>query len=538
MTDDEAPQRSRKVPTKLSRSGRELAPVTYVKQDRAVTSRFSQIPLLLWLTVRELLNRLTRDARRASSALRPQAISIDDEDVPSFQRARVWSTRQQALLIDSLADELHAPSGSLVLYRETPERLLVPLDGQQRINALVRFCNGDLTIPNEPIYRNELRGKSMLDLPDELRERFLCYQLQLQIYGVVPKARAATWFLRLQAGTPITKPEARAALPCEAADFIGRITGTQRGADASHREKHRIFADLAERNFTEKKLRSLADLFLRTFLHMEERRRVKSTDVRGLSIHWEALRDMYIANDGKLPPTTAKKFPASLDRFASAVSSPNDPSGKFPRVLASRAYLLQGMYQLYLHLDVSHTLKKGSLAHFVAFIVGEMSNKPQHPLEKGKLKAGANLPTPERYREDLSALKYTIQGGGDVKDQVFRRFTALRNLFELYDNQRLPKRRGTPPHERDPQRTFDADTVEARLLTVDHRCERLDPKTGDRCPVKLKMSTSQQVRNFEAHHNIPHSDGGATTWQNLRLFCKTCHLAVHAGLPPNIHVAA
>ncbi len=66
---------------------------------------------------------------------------------PEFQRRAVWSVKSQMLLVDSVARRI--PAAAITLYKtEAPGGYSVyeVIDGKQRLTALFRFLDSDLTV--------------------------------------------------------------------------------------------------------------------------------------------------------------------------------------------------------------------------------------------------------------------------------------------------------------------------------------------------------------------------------------------------------
>ena len=127
------------------------------------------------------------------------------------------------------------PIGQILLW-EKSGKVFVPIDGRQRLTAILGFRKGDIRIPTHPWVPVEYRGRRYCDDPslphdhakclinDDL-ENFDQYMLDITVYpSDTSEAILMDVFVRLQGGTPLTKAEVRAALGTEVAIFVGDLT--------------------------------------------------------------------------------------------------------------------------------------------------------------------------------------------------------------------------------------------------------------------------------------------------------------------------
>jgi len=100
-------------------------------------------------SVAQLVRRL--DAEESS-----ERISVEDQDLPTWQRQLVWTNDEQALLALSVLQQY--PIGVIVLWKIN-SGVSVPIDGRQRVTALKRYSEGEIAIPDLPRVPEEFRGK-------------------------------------------------------------------------------------------------------------------------------------------------------------------------------------------------------------------------------------------------------------------------------------------------------------------------------------------------------------------------------------------
>ena len=151
-------------------------------------------------TVKQLLNRMNANRETERDTL----ISVDDLDVPTWQREIVWTEEDMGLLVYSILNNY--PIGMMILWRRA-DGIRVPIDGRQRLAAIRRFAEGQIVIPSlrhiPPQFHNkkyrllpgdETRNHSQLDIT--LREHFDDYELSILEYGNIDERTAMDIFVQ------------------------------------------------------------------------------------------------------------------------------------------------------------------------------------------------------------------------------------------------------------------------------------------------------------------------------------------------------
>ncbi len=144
---------------------------------------------------------------------------------PDFQRGDTWQVFAQSFFIDTLLRDLPIPPIyiRLVTNRETKTSYREVVDGQQRLNTIVKFIDGQLRLDKRS---REYAGKTYETLDDEDQTRFLKYQVSVQQLYEADDDTVLDIFHRINAyGISLNRQELR-----HGKFQGGRYTGTFRWA--------------------------------------------------------------------------------------------------------------------------------------------------------------------------------------------------------------------------------------------------------------------------------------------------------------------
>jgi hypothetical protein len=147
---------------------------------------------------------------------------------PAYQRGTVLTQKQKQLLMDTLLRDLDIPKFYLRAVKETPYEYEV-VDGQQRLRAIggyskdkYRFDKDMVPVILDGVEYN-VSNKKFSELPDDLKDAFINYQLDVVILEDSSLDEVEEMFLRLQNGSTLTAAEKRNALPGQMKYFIRKI---------------------------------------------------------------------------------------------------------------------------------------------------------------------------------------------------------------------------------------------------------------------------------------------------------------------------
>jgi len=140
---------------------------------------------------------------------------------PEYQRGPVWSKKQKQLLIDTILRDLDIPKFYLRAVNNGQYEWEV-VDGQQRLRSIWEFRRSEYKISNdaESVGGIEIANLTYADLPEELKDKFDSYALDLVILENATLEEVEEMFVRLQNGSTSKAAERRNALPGNMKLFI------------------------------------------------------------------------------------------------------------------------------------------------------------------------------------------------------------------------------------------------------------------------------------------------------------------------------
>jgi hypothetical protein len=156
---------------------------------------------------------------------------------PDFQRPPVWAKAQKQLLIDTILRNYDIPKFYMRKTHSGPDRYDV-VDGQQRLRAIWEFRDGQFRLPKDadPVNGEIIAGMTYEQLPDEARQIFDIYPLDVVVLEETEEDEVRELFLRLQNGTTLKAQEKRNAYPGAMRQFVRSVAG------------HRFFSSVAFSN--------------------------------------------------------------------------------------------------------------------------------------------------------------------------------------------------------------------------------------------------------------------------------------------------
>jgi len=141
-------------------------------------------------------------------------------EIPDWQREGVWGADMQRRLIDSILRGWKLPKFYFLKTSDNPDEFDV-VDGQQRLNAIWRFMDGDLKLSHESAAR--FGADSYENLPEKLSDAFDDYEIEYDEITDASDEDIREFFQRLQVGLPLTSSEKLNSVDSKLGDY-GRKT--------------------------------------------------------------------------------------------------------------------------------------------------------------------------------------------------------------------------------------------------------------------------------------------------------------------------
>lgn len=208
----------------------------------------------------------------------------------TYQRASNWLLPQQQFFIDTVMRELPIP----MIYLHHIDGVYYIVDGQQRINSIVRFILNEFRLlnpnTNDKIFPKYIREQST-DWADKKYNELNNTQKKLVLNTIMPLVIVEyedhvirDMFVRLQAGVPLTGQQKRDASVSGYNDFVLKLGGKDARSDNNfilkikdgieHYSGHDFFSQCVNNQTTDRgKLRQLvAQVAMLYFELIEEKR--------------------------------------------------------------------------------------------------------------------------------------------------------------------------------------------------------------------------------------------------------------------------
>jgi len=385
---------------------------------------------------------------------------------PDYQRPAVWSKQQKQLLIDTILRGYDIPKLYWRQISKQPNKYEV-VDGQQRLRAIWEFMEGRFSLPadKDPINGcdvsgNYYNGDGGNILPDEIRQDFDIYSLDIIIISESNEEEVREMFLRLQNGTTLKAQEKRNAMPGNMRDYIKNLV------------THPIFTSVAFNNS-----RYTHDLVAAQMVQLEMEggpTNVKNADLNNLYIDHKC----FDRSCGK-----AKKVKRVLNFLFDCFPT------KTPEL---NRYSTLTLFTLISHLidkyDID-SLQREINEWFISFEAYRRNEK---------------LKDIEHCNPEIVSYQEKTSHSTDSHESIaYRHDYLLRKLFEHLPN----------INQKDDQRIF---THEQRMAIF--------RKDGGVCQIGTMCDNVKcDWDNWDADHIIPWSKGGTTTVQNGQVACSSCN---------------
>ena len=419
---------------------------------------------------------------------------------PEYQRGEVWSPGQQKKLIDSIFRGYQLPIIYLhdirrESYGKIQERLEI-IDGQQRINALHRYCRGEFALYDVddegarfPAFLHDTEnhpcpwgGKDFDGLPNEWKDYLLKKELPVAFIREADENEVRDLFVRLQAGFPLNAQEKRDSLPGEFTDFVLKLGG--KPARVGY-PGHALFTGLmglkpgTDRGRTRQLAAQIAVLFLE--------RRKKGFDYLSNTKRGEIDDYYYTQLDFDAGAPECQRLRGILDKSHQLLSGWKGPK-------------LVGHNAIHLVLLVDELLDDYTPSWESALLDAQETFSRLHA-ESTLRNRNGNLVG--EWQEAWQEYGVWTRAGSDNGENIRRRHRYYtRKMTEFLGENLVPK---------DPQRAFNH--LERSVIYW------RDAGYCQKCKSDLKVDWP----DCQIHHVVPHGNGGPTVLSNGVLVHTGCH---------------
>ncbi len=129
---------------------------------------------------------------------------------PDFQRRSVWTEKAKSYLVDTVIRGKPIPKLLLTQQFDKRRNIRIVVDGQQRLRALLDYHDGNFRISRA--HNKEFAGRTFEELPDEIKNDFLKYEIGVDLLYDMPYRDILDIFARINTYTvKLNKQESRNA---------------------------------------------------------------------------------------------------------------------------------------------------------------------------------------------------------------------------------------------------------------------------------------------------------------------------------------
>lgn len=380
--------------------------------------------------------------------------------IPKVQRDLVWTLSQKQLLIDSLLKDFDIPK---IYFRDVEidgKQCYEIVDGQQRINAIIGYMNGEFALPDDcdPVQNETTANKTYAELSDDLQ--LLIDDRNLDIVHLIDYSdeEMEETFLRLQNGSPLKAAEKRRAIQGNMREIVEELAS------------HKFFLNCCDFKNDHYAYEDMCSKALCILLNGGP----TAIGARALKKMYENNRTIKASDSA---PSDLRKAYNFLDKsFKKAAFSPH----------------MKKYASVDLPIIVSSLLKTFDLGNYPEeFAKAYLSFLDEY---------GSNRELPED-KQNPKLLAYANAARGDSLEYLEYRQNLLKeNLLEKMPYLAV----------KDQNRLF---TPEQRAI-IFRRDEGVCQECGKKCTED----------NYHADHIVPYSKGGATQIANGRVLCPECNL--------------
>jgi hypothetical protein len=317
-----------------------------------------------------------------------------------YQREKIWSRKQQELLLDSILTDIDIPKIYLVETPDSKQFSFECIDGKQRMSTLLYFFKPD---PNEEPLKVKVAGenytyKQLKKEYPKIAKKIEDYELSFSIYRSIDDELVREIFRRLQLGVRLNSGELLKTRTGVIRDFIYKEIGND-GPFFRHTK-------LSEKRFS--RPFTLAQICINSFKRMETGDFVRAR-LPDIEDFFEDYHDL-------------KKNDENLSRIREVLQIMDNEFGKKAQIISSRAVAVSA----YLFIEELYLDKKPNLIpEFVKFFVKLLNEIDENMELLRKYKRPENTSVMEEFQ------KYILQASVEPY-AIRRRHEFLKRGFDYY----------------------------------------------------------------------------------------------------------
>lgn len=191
---------------------------------------------------------------------------------PEFQRRKVWSDKAKSYLIDTILNGFPVPAVYVrqQINLKTKKTVREVIDGQQRISTILDYINDKF--PVSRVHNKKYGGLKFSELPDEVKEKFLDYDLSVGFLVGADDSDVLEVFSRINSYTIVLNPQEKLN-----AEFSGKFKQVVFTLGRDHLQFWRKNRILTNNNIMRMKEAELCtDLVIAMIDGIQERKRIKT----------------------------------------------------------------------------------------------------------------------------------------------------------------------------------------------------------------------------------------------------------------------
>lgn len=320
-----------------------------------------------------------------------------------YQREKIWTTKQQELLLDSIIRDIDIPKIYIVEIDDSKQFDYECIDGKQRMSALLRFFKPDPDDENPlkvRFYEKKYTYKRLKSDHPTIAKKIEDYELSFCVYAPLDDEYVREIFRRLQLGIRLNSGELLKTRTGTIRDFIYKEIGNN--------GPFLRYSNLSVKRFS--RPFTLAQICINSFAKYQTQEFVRAR-LLDIEDFFEDNHDISHKDENLL-------------RIREVLRKMDKAFGKGAIIVSSRAIAVTG----YLFVEELYLNKEYSLIPIFAKFYIKMLNEINHNME-----LISNYERPENSRLLEEFQKYILQASVEAYS-IRRRHEFLKLAFDYYQS--------------------------------------------------------------------------------------------------------